>query len=91
MDKQIMTKFLEYETDLDRFRRERNQQICRDYLDRSCDILNKGISPNRVIQYLSSVYHLTAVSIKRILKERGVFADRHTPVIYPDWYQKLQP
>jgi hypothetical protein len=84
-----MVKKIEYETPFDRFRRERNEKICQEYLDRSSDILNEGVSPNRVMTYIGSLHHMTAYNVKKILIAKGIFVDKTTPVVFPEWYNTM--
>ena len=81
-----MVKFKEYETDFMRRRRERNEKICQEYLDRSSDILKEGVKPQRVMAFLAKVYQTSAYNVKRILLENGIFIDKNTPVVFPEGY-----
>lgn len=84
--KKIMVKIKEYETDFMRRRRERNEKICKAYLNRSSDILKDGIKPQRVMERLAKIYKTSAYNVKRILLENGVFIDKNTPVVFPEGY-----
>lgn len=84
--KKIMVKFKEYETDFQRRRRERNEKICQEYLDRSSDILKEGVKPQRVIERVAQIYQTSAYNVKRILLENKIFIDKNTPVVFPEGY-----
>ncbi len=81
-----MVKFKEYETDFQRRRRERNEKICQEYLDRSSDILKEGVKPQRVIERVAQIYQTSAYNVKRILLENKIFIDKNTPVVFPEGY-----
>ena len=76
-----MQKKIFFETDRERFLRERSENVQKDYLSYSRDILTGHISPNRVIQYLARRYCMSGEGVKSILKRHGVYKSAKQPVI----------
>lgn len=78
-----MTKNILFETDYERFLRERAESIQSEYLRCSREILNGEITPNRVIQHLSKRFNLSGEGVKKILKRKGIYVSAKQPVIRP--------
>jgi len=76
-----MRKINEYETNIERERRERHSAIRREYLERSSVILAGEVKPNRVISVLSNKYNMSVMGIKTILKNAGIYKDAKHPVV----------
>ncbi len=79
-----MVKISEFETEKERFRRERRESIVRDYLKCADQILRKEVAPGRVFKYLASQYQMTEYGIGSILKRYGVYKSADKPVIFPN-------
>ena len=76
-----MTKINAFETDYERFLRERAENVEREYLNYATEILSKKVSPNRIIKYLADRYSMSGEGIKTILKRRGVYKSAEQPVV----------
>ena len=72
-----------FETQYERFLRERAEKIQQEYLGRSHEILSGQLSPNRVIQYLANHFGMTGEGVKSILKRKGVYKSAKQPIILP--------
>ena len=78
-----------FETERERERRERNEQMARDYLSYASMIHQQKVSPNRIFNYLAERYALSAFGVKRILQGEGIYRDGKHPVLYPERYKEL--
>ena len=76
-----MGKINEYETDVERQRREEHSKIRREYLDRSSVILSGEVAPHRIISKIAEKYGRSIMGVKIILKEAGIYKDAKHPVI----------
>lgn len=77
-----------FETDYERFLRERAENIQNEYLNCAHEILTGQITPNRVIQHLSKRFNLSGEGIKKILKRNGIYLSAKQPVIRPQYEPK---
>lgn len=75
-----MTKINAFETDYERFLRERAENVEREYLNFATEILAKKVSPNRIIKYLADRFSMSGEGIKTILKRRGIYKSADQPV-----------
>lgn len=75
-----MTKINAFETEYERFLRERAENVEREYLNYATEILGHKVSPNRIIKYLADRFSMSAEGIKTILKRRGVYKSAEQPV-----------
>lgn len=75
-----MTKINAFETEYERFLRERAENVEREYLNYAKEILGKKVSPNRIIKYLAERFNMSGEGIKTILKRRGVYKSADQPV-----------
>lgn len=75
-----MTKINAFETEYERFLRERAENVEREYLNYANEILGKKVTPNRVIQFLADRFSMSGEGIKTILKRRGVYKNAKQPV-----------
>lgn len=75
-----MTKINAFETDYERFLRERAESVEREYLNYATEILVKKISPNRIIKHLADRFSMSGEGIKTILKRRGIYKSAEQPV-----------
>ena len=75
-----MTKFNAFETEYERFLRERAENVEREYLNYANEILAHKVSPNRIIKYLADRFSMSGEGIKTILKRRGVYKSAEQPV-----------
>lgn len=73
-----------FETDYERFLRERADSIQTEYLNCAHEILSGQLTPNRVIQHLSKRFNLSGEGIKKILKRKGIYVSAKQPVIRPN-------
>ena len=78
-----MTKFNEYETESERFTRQRNENVVNEYLSRSCDIVSGKVSPNRLCSFLADRFGMSRYGITLILKRAGVYKSAKEPVVVP--------
>ena len=78
-----MVNISKFETERERFRRERRENIVKDYLRYADQILRKEVAPGRVFKYLASQYKMTEYGIGSILKRYGVYESAEKPVIPP--------
>lgn len=78
-----MVNISKYETERERFRREKRENIVKDYLRYSDQILRKEVAPGRVFKYLASQYKMTEYGIGSILKRYGVYESAEKPVVPP--------
>lgn len=85
-----MSEISTYETAYEKTTRERQYIIGRAYLDRSSDIVNGKVSPNRIIAAVMREFGLTQTGVRWILKKLNIYIDRQHPVNYPDWYKPVQ-
>lgn len=76
-----MGKINIYETEQERFRRERSEAIVKEYLAMSDDILRGVVTPNRVVNYLATRFSMSGYGIKTVLKRMGVYKSAKQPVI----------
>lgn len=76
-----MAKINEYETDIERERRERHSAIRREYLERSGVIQTGQVKPHRVISLLATKHNMSVMGIKTILKNAGIYKDAKHPVV----------
>lgn len=80
-----MTKFNSlYETPSEMRSRLKQEQICREYLERSPDITSGKVLPNRVMAFLARRHGKTVMGVKYILRHAGIYQDAGHPVIIPD-------
>lgn len=76
-----MVKISELETKVERFRRERDEKIKREYLEYS-ELINSGqTSPNRIILHIGTRYNLSRQGVKNILQKIGVYKSAAEPVV----------
>jgi hypothetical protein len=76
-----MEKINEYETDYQRFTRERNESIISEYLRRSADILSGKTTSHRIMEVLAQRYDMSRYGITMILKRAGVYNGKKEPVV----------
>ena len=79
-----------FETENERFRRERAENVEREYLNYATDILGNKVTPNRVIQFLADRFNMSGEGIKTILKKRGIYKSAKQPVVMTGRYQTKQ-
>ncbi len=78
-----MPKNFQFETDYERFLRERAENIQKEYLNCAHDIVSGRLTPNRVIQHLAHRFNLSGEGIRKILKRKGVYVSAQKPVVNP--------
>jgi len=83
-----MTNFNEYETESERFTRQRNENIVEEYLSRSCDIVSGKVTPHRLCSFLADRFGMSRYGITLILKRAGVYKNAKQPVVVPKGYTK---
>lgn len=83
-----MAKNYQFETDYERFLRERAENIQSEYLHFSHDILSGQLAPNRVIQHLAQRFNLSGEGIRKILKRKGIYVSAKQPVVVPHYEPK---
>lgn len=86
-----MTNFNEYETESERFTRQRNENIVEEYLSRSCDIVSGKVTPHRLCSFLADRFGMSRYGITLILKRAGVYKNAKQPVVVPKGYTKQVP
>jgi hypothetical protein len=79
-----MVNIIKFETERERIRRERRENIVKDYLKYAEQILHKEVAPGRVFKYLASQYKMTEYGIGSILKRYGVYESADKPVVFPN-------
>ena len=82
-----MVNIIKFETERERIRRERRENIVRDYLRYEEQILRKEVAPGRVFKYLARQYKMTEYGIGSILKRYGVYESAANPVIRPEGFE----
>ena len=85
-----MVKKIEYETAFERERKEKQRQICLEYLDRADDILVEGYKPQRVFDYIARKYKMTTFGVKNLITRKGIYVNKNTPVVFPEWYHPTE-
>ena len=83
-----MTNFNEYETESERFNRQRNENIVEEYLSRSCDIVSGKVSPHRLCAFLGERFNMSRYGVTLVLKRAGVYKNAKEPVVVPKNYSK---
>lgn len=83
-----MTNFNEYETESERFNRQRNENIVEEYLSRSCDIVSGKVSPHRLCAFLGERFNMSRYGVTLVLKRAGVYKNAKQPVVVPKNYSK---
>lgn len=76
-----MTKINLYETPKEAKRRAKAQEIRKEYLELSHDILSGKVLPNRVMDALGRKHGKTVMGIKYILRQAGIYQDAKHPVV----------
>ncbi len=75
-----MTTICLFETKTEKKKREEYDLICQDYLNNSKYIMSKELKPNRVMSYIAEKHGRSVMSIKNILKKRGIYKNAAEPV-----------
>jgi hypothetical protein len=75
-----MTTICLFETKTEKKKREEYDLICQDYLNNSKYIMSKELKPNRVMSYIAEKHGRSVMSIKNILKKRGIYKNPAEPV-----------
>lgn len=70
-----------YETERQKFIRERSYRIAKAYIQRAGDILMEGVKPTRVMVMLAKKYEMTSYGIACILKRKGIYVNRKHPIV----------
>ena len=78
-----MVNISKFETEREKIRRERRENIVKDYLKYADQILRKEVAPGRVFKYLASQYKMTEYGIGSILKRYGIYESADKPVVPP--------
>lgn len=76
-----MTKINEYETETQRFNRQRNESIVNEYIERSHDILLGNVTPHRLCEFLAERYNMSRYGITLVLKRAGVYKSAKQPIV----------
>ena len=76
-----MAKIYNYESPFETHKRIKKDNIIRDYLDCSSDIISGKVTPNRVMARLGERYNLARQSVFYLLKKSGVYINASTPVV----------
>lgn len=79
-----MEKINEYETEYQRFTRERNESIVSEYLRRSPAVLSGETTPHRLMEFLAERYDMSRYGITMVLKRAGVYKGKLQPVVLQD-------
>jgi hypothetical protein len=69
-----------YETPDEKKRRERNENIVREYMSCSPDILEGFVTPGKVIRRLHEKYGMTIYGVTCLLKRKGIYKGAQNPV-----------
>lgn len=75
-----MAKNTIFETEHERFRRERAENVEKEYMQYSTEILGKQVSPNRVMAHLADRFDMSKEGIKIILKRAGIYISAKKPL-----------
>ena len=76
-----MTNFNEYETETQRFTRERNENIVNEYIRRSQDILCGKVTPHRLCEFIAERYNMSRYGVTLILKRAGIYKNAKQPCV----------
>lgn len=79
-----MEKINVFETNSERFHREKIEKVCKEYLHYAQDITSGELAPNRVIRVLGEKFGMTGQGIKNILMRKGIYKSAHEPCIIPE-------
>lgn len=85
-----MAKFNEYETEAERFTRQRNEDIVNEYISRSHDIFSGKVTPHRLCEFLGERFNMSRYGITLVLKRAGVYKSAKQPVVLTGRYQTKQ-
>ena len=80
-----------YETKDEKERRERNENIVREYMSCSSDILAGYVVPGKVIRRLHEKYGMTIYGITCLLKRKGIYKGAKNPVAIKSKTEYTQP
>ena len=72
-----------FETQYERFLRERAEKVVSEYFKYKQEILSGELSPNRVIQHLAKQFSMSGQGIKTILQRKGIYKSAKQPIITP--------
>lgn len=75
-----MAKNTIFETEHERFRRERAENVEKEYMQYSTEILGNQVSPNRVMAHLADRFNMSKEGIKTILKRAGIYVSAKKPL-----------
>lgn len=86
-----MEKINVFETNSERFLREKVEKVCKEYLHYAQEITSGELAPNRVIRVLGEKFGMTGQGIKNILIRKGIYKSAHEPCIIPEQESKSIP
>jgi hypothetical protein len=86
-----MEKINVFETNSERFLREKVEKVCKEYLHYAQEITSGELAPNRVIRVLGEKFGMTGQGIKNILMRKGIYKSAHEPCIIPEQEPKSIP
>lgn len=75
-----MTEIVEYFTEKEKIRRESHDDIIKSYLSRASLIIDKKVTPNRVMAVVAREKKVSIEGVRRILKKYGVYESVKKPV-----------
>ena len=68
-----MEKINVFETNSERFLREKVEKVCKEYLNYAHEITSRELAPNRVITALGEKFGMSGQGIKNILMRKGIY------------------
>lgn len=85
-----MVNILNFETEREKARRIRSENISKEYLSYAPLILQGKITPNRVFMYLAERYDMTEDGVRLVVKRAKIYQGAKKPVCYPEEYKDKQ-
>lgn len=78
-----MAEILKFETNYELEQQERDEKIISMYLDHSMQIVNKTLTPNRVMPAIAKEFNYTVNGIRSILQRKGIYRNAQNPIVKP--------